>query len=464
MFTVKAACKHIISRCHGAFMVPAYNMGPYHYIIQVLSVCHIHGFYKTWKLDKWWINNTSEALNGNKFCIVETMLHFRIITLHLMQSVPLLTATTKADEFWQILKEVCPFVILESSKVQSGCLEKSKKTKDLFRNNICNITEKIWPVISVRFTIFGLNCSFALKKREIKHLKAEKWGANIRLCKGDQIQQNNDPIFNTSALLNVAKSFLGCLRPICSFSITIASFFLFPFFFFQMISSTSHGTKPLFFPLATRMKPLRSHSLLTQIWRRKGFSFKAFQCWKYNHTWSFTKKQIHPDTESEKIHITINSVHAITAYLFRISSSGFASPENKYRGTWKDGFFPTGFYLHWELLVLSLKWISTYPDLGATAHMIGAKWPEHRWGSVIAKDSTCPSFRVIWPCSLQPMNVLLHLNTRSPAWTRCAKAAGKKPILSSITPWKIKTREMSSHVDFLQSDWTVWGGIFVIFM
>lgn len=54
----------------------------------------------------------------------------------------------------------------------------------------------------------------------------------------------------------------------------------------------------------------------------------------------------------------------------------------------------------------------------------------------IASHSTCPSFRVIWPCSLQPMNVLLHLNTRSPACTRCAKAAGKKPILSSITPWK----------------------------
>lgn len=49
---------------------------------------------------------------------------------------------------------------------------------------------------------------------------------------------------------------------------------------------------------------------------------------------------------------------------------------------------------------------------------------------------TCPSFRVIWPCSLQPMNVLLHLNTWSPARTWWAKAAGKKPILSSITPWK----------------------------
>lgn len=35
---------------------------------------------------------------------------------------------------------------------------------------------------------------------------------------------------------------------------------------FQIISRMSHGTKPLFFPLATRTKPLRSHSLLTQIW------------------------------------------------------------------------------------------------------------------------------------------------------------------------------------------------------
>lgn len=34
----------------------------------------------------------------------------------------------------------------------------------------------------------------------------------------------------------------------------------------QMISRTSQGTKPLFFPLATLMKPLRSPSLLTQIW------------------------------------------------------------------------------------------------------------------------------------------------------------------------------------------------------
>lgn len=33
----------------------------------------------------------------------------------------------------------------------------------------------------------------------------------------------------------------------------------------QMISRTSQGTKPLFFPLATLMKPLRSPSLLTQI-------------------------------------------------------------------------------------------------------------------------------------------------------------------------------------------------------
>lgn len=34
---------------------------------------------------------------------------------------------------------------------------------------------------------------------------------------------------------------------------------------FQMTSRASQGTKPLFFPLATLMKPLRSHSLLTQI-------------------------------------------------------------------------------------------------------------------------------------------------------------------------------------------------------
>lgn len=39
--------------------------------------------------------------------------------------------------------------------------------------------------------------------------------------------------------------------------------------FSQMISRTSQGTKPLFFPLATLMKPLHSPSLLTQIWKRK---------------------------------------------------------------------------------------------------------------------------------------------------------------------------------------------------
>lgn len=37
-------------------------------------------------------------------------------------------------------------------------------------------------------------------------------GTNIRLCKGDQIRQKNDPIFNTSALPNVANSSLGCSR------------------------------------------------------------------------------------------------------------------------------------------------------------------------------------------------------------------------------------------------------------
>lgn len=37
----------------------------------------------------------------------------------------------------------------------------------------------------------------------------------------------------------------------------------------QMISRTSQGTKPLFFPLATLMKPLCSPSLLTQIWQQK---------------------------------------------------------------------------------------------------------------------------------------------------------------------------------------------------
>lgn len=40
--------------------------------------------------------------------------------------------------------------------------------------------------------------------------------------------------------------------------------------FSQMISRTSQGTKPLFFPLATLMKPLHSSSLLTQIWKQKG--------------------------------------------------------------------------------------------------------------------------------------------------------------------------------------------------
>lgn len=39
--------------------------------------------------------------------------------------------------------------------------------------------------------------------------------------------------------------------------------------FSQMTSRTSQGTKPLFFPLATLMKPLCSPSLLTQIWQKK---------------------------------------------------------------------------------------------------------------------------------------------------------------------------------------------------
>lgn len=39
--------------------------------------------------------------------------------------------------------------------------------------------------------------------------------------------------------------------------------------FSQRISRTSQGTKPLFFPLATRMKPLCSPSLLTQIWGQR---------------------------------------------------------------------------------------------------------------------------------------------------------------------------------------------------
>lgn len=47
---------------------------------------------------------------------------------------------------------------------------------------------------------------------------------------------------------------------------------------------------------------------------------------------------------------------------------------------------------------------------------------------------TCPSFRVICPCSLQPIKVRLHLNTLSPTFTCCAYDTGKKPILSSITP------------------------------
>lgn len=61
-------------------------------------------------------------------------------------------------------------------------------------------------------------------------------------------------------------------------------------------------------------------------------------------------------------------------------------------------------------------------------------------GTLRSERSTCPSFRVIWPCSLQPMNVLLHRNTWSPARTTWAKAAGKKPTLSSITPWGEKTQ------------------------
>lgn len=50
-----------------------------------------------------------------------------------------------------------------------------------------------------------------------------------------------------------------------SFSLTTP--FLFSVFSFHKFSRTSQGTNPLFFPLATLMKPLCSSSLLTQIWK-----------------------------------------------------------------------------------------------------------------------------------------------------------------------------------------------------
>lgn len=108
----------------------------------------------------------------------------------------------------------------------------------------------------------------------------------------------------------------------------------------HIFSRTSQGTNPLFFPLATQMKPLLSSSLLTQIWKYK---------------WRFMMIQM--CYQSVRFKCTLNVL-------------------------------------------------------------------------------TCPSFRVIWPCSLQPIKVRLHLNTLSPAFTCCAYDAGKKPILSSITPWK----------------------------
>lgn len=191
--------------------------------------------------------------------------------------------------------------------------------------------------------------------------------------------------------------------------------------------------------------------------------------WKIQTHTVIHQKQIHADTVSEILQINNNLVHAISAYFFWNPSPGFA--------VWNTNtekhvalIFPSRFYLHRESLVLSLKWISTCPDLWpeATGHMIGAKrcflrWPGHRWRSLLAKDSTCPSFRVIWPWSLQPMNVLLHLNTRSPAWTRCAKAAGKKPILSSITPWKIQHVKWA-HVWIFFEATELFGGIFGKFM
>lgn len=74
---------------------------------------------------------------------------------------------------------------------------------------------------------------------------------------------------------------------------------------------------------------LAAHADLTE----KGIQFKTFKSGKYKHTVIY-QKQIHADTVSEIIHINNNLVHAITAYLFRISSPGFACPEN--RETWRD--------------------------------------------------------------------------------------------------------------------------------
>lgn len=68
------------------------------------------------------------------------------------------------------------------------------------------------------------------------------------------------------------------------------------------------------------------------------------------------QKQIHADTVAETIHINKNLVHAITDYLFRISSSRVClSGKKQIQRNYGEIIVPTGFYLHRELLVLSLK-------------------------------------------------------------------------------------------------------------
>lgn len=164
--------------------------------------------------------------------------------------------------------------------------------------------------MSVRFIIFGFNGNFALEKR-LNIWKQKNFGVG-------QISDTTKDIESSRTIKSSKPQHFLCgklllwlgLRPICSFSITISSSSS-PLFFFQMISSTSHGTNPLFFPLATLMKPPRSHSLLTQIWRGEAFSVKHFNLENTNtHSLPKNKSTLRVP---KIIYINSNLVQAITA-------------------------------------------------------------------------------------------------------------------------------------------------------
>lgn len=72
----------------------------------------------------------------------------------------------------------------------------------------------------MRFIFFGLNLSFAFKKR-IKQLK----GGGTQTSDTKKIQSSTPQHFQ---MWQTPSS--RCLRPICSFALAVASFFIFPLF------------------------------------------------------------------------------------------------------------------------------------------------------------------------------------------------------------------------------------------